>query len=90
MAKRVTKLSKVELAKLEIDNAERDLYIALLGMAPEDRSSRDSRYVCTTGELRGYAVKAGLIPAKILEMTGKARLAMLCDAAARVDESPGL
>jgi hypothetical protein len=50
------KLTKRELAQY----AERDALIAVLGMATEDRSSYDSRYAATTGELRCDARELGV------------------------------
>jgi hypothetical protein len=61
MAKRTVKLTKAEMAKLAVEYVERDRLIALLGMAPEDRSSYDTRYCYTTGELRRDAIKEGLL-----------------------------
>lgn len=42
---------------------ERDALIALLGLAPEDRSSAGSRYAMTDGEFRREAIRDGLISA---------------------------
>lgn len=55
--RRLFRLTAKEIAAY----AERDRLIALLGMAPEDRSSADARYCATTGEMWSWAVKDGLV-----------------------------
>lgn len=53
------KNTKAEQARIDATNAERDKLIALLGMAPEDRSSADTRYAATPGELWTWARQDG-------------------------------
>jgi len=58
---------KTQAARTKMENAERDRYIAILGMAPEIRTSRDERYAATTGELFAYVVEAhGLTAAETI------------------------
>lgn len=53
------KNTKAEQARLDANNAERDKLIALLGMAPEDRTSAATRYAASTGELVVWARQEG-------------------------------
>lgn len=52
MAKRATKKANTGLV-------ERDRLIALLGMAPEDRSTPENWYAATNTELRKWAIEDG-------------------------------
>lgn len=40
-----------------ITDRERDIAIKILGFSPEDRTSYETRYAATTGELRRWAME---------------------------------